>query len=135
MTRDLQMTLTFYYHRLLMAEKYDTRSADDIDMEKLLESTDNEKIALDDILANYKNSDTKSADDIDMEKLLESTDTGKIALDDVLANYKNSIFELINIIAHNIDEVTQKRGLGDQIIKQSLVEFDRRIEKQKGNKG
>ena len=44
-----------------------------------------------------------------MEKLLESTDTGKIALDDVLANYKNSIFELFNIIAHNIDQVTQKK--------------------------
>ena len=117
-----------------MAEKYDTRSANAIDMEKLLESTDTEKIVLDDILANYKNSDMKSADDIDMEKLLEVTDTEKIALDDVLANYKNSIIELFNIIAHNIDQVTQKRGFGEQIIKQSLVEFDRRTEKQKGSK-
>ena len=89
-----------YYHRLIMAEKYDM----------------------------------KSADEIDMEKLLESTDTEKIALDDVLGNYKNSIFELFNIIAHNIDQATQKRGFGEQIIKQSLVEFDRRIEKQKGNR-
>ena len=39
-----------------MAEKYDTKSADEIDMEKLLESTDTEKIALDDVLGNYKNS-------------------------------------------------------------------------------
>ena len=78
--------------------------------------------------------DTKSADEIDMEKLLESTDTEKIALVDVLGNYKNSIFELFNIIAHNIDQATQKRGFGEQIIKQSLVEFDRRIEKQKGNR-
>ena len=89
-----------YYHRLITAEKYDT----------------------------------KSADEIDMEKLLESTDTEKIALDDVLGNDKNSIFELFNIIAHNIDQATQKRGFGEQIIKQSLVEFDRRIEKQKGNR-
>ena len=42
-----------------MAEKYnDTKSADKIDMEKLLESTstDSEKIVLDDVLVKYKNS-------------------------------------------------------------------------------
>ena len=34
-----------------MAEKYnDTKSADEIDMEILLESTDSEKIVLDDVL-------------------------------------------------------------------------------------
>ena len=41
-----------------MAEKYnDTKSADEIDMEKLLESTgtDSEKIVLDDVLGKYKN--------------------------------------------------------------------------------
>ena len=63
--------------------------------------------------------DMKSADEIDMEKPLESTDTEKIVLDDVLGNYKNSIFELFNIIAHNIDQATQKRGFGEQIIKES----------------
>ena len=75
-----------------------------------------------------KYNDTKSADEIDMEKLLESTDSEKIVLDDVLGKYKNSMFELFNIIAHNIDQATQKRGFGEQIIKESLVEFDRRIE-------
>ena len=41
------------------------------------------------------------------------------------------MFELFNIIANNIDRATQKRGFGEQIIKESLVEFDRRIEKWK----
>ena len=41
------------------------------------------------------------------------------------------MFELFNIIAHNIDQATQKRGFSEQIIKEGLVEFDRRIEKQK----
>ena len=75
-----------------------------------------------------KYNDTKSADKIDMEKLLESTDSEKIVLDDVLGKYKNGMFELFNIIANNIDQVTQKRGFGEQIIKKSLVEFDRIIE-------
>ena len=80
-----------------------------------------------------KYNDTKSADKIDMEKLLESTstDSEKIVLDDVLGKYKNSMFELFNIIANNIDQATQKRGFGEQIIKESLVEFDWRIEKRK----
>ena len=39
--------------------------------------------------------------------------------------------ELFNIIAHNMDQATQKRGFGEQIIKQSQVEFGRRIEKWK----
>ena len=52
-------------------------------------------------------------------------------LDDVLGKYKNDMFELFNIISHNIDQATQKRGFGEQIIKESLVEFDRRIEKRK----
>ena len=81
-----------------------------------------------------KYNDTKSADKIDMEKLLESTDSEKIVLDDVLGKYKNSMFELFNIIAHNIDQATQKREFWEQIIKESLVEFDRRIEKWKGNR-
>ena len=55
-------------------------------------------------------------------------------LDDVLRKYKNGMFELFNIIAHNIDQATQKRGFGEQIIKESLIEFDRRIEKWKGNR-
>ena len=39
-----------------MAEKYnDMKSADEIDIEKLLESTDSEKIVLDDVLGKYKN--------------------------------------------------------------------------------
>ena len=76
----------------------------------------------------------KSADEIDMEKLLESTDSEKIVLDDVLGKYKNSMFELFNIIANNIDQATQKRGFGEQIIKESLVEFDRRIEKWKNKR-
>ena len=78
-----------------------------------------------------KYNDTKSADEIDMDKLLESIYSEKIVLDDVLGKYKNGMFELFNIIAHNIDQATQKRGFGEQIIKESLVEFDRRIEKQK----
>ena len=66
-------------------------------------------------------------------------------LDDVLGKYKNGMFELFNIIAHNIDQAAQikiptctskspplgtlwKRGFGEQIIKESLVELDRRIE-------
>ena len=61
-----------------------------------------------------KYTDMKSADEIDMEKLLESTDSEKIVLDDVLGKYKNSMFELFNIIAHNIDQATQKRGFGEQ---------------------
>ena len=76
----------------------------------------------------------KSADEIDMEKLLESTDSEKIVLDDVLGKYKNGMFEFFNIIAHNIDQATQKGGFGEQIIKESLVEFNRRIEKWKGNR-
>ena len=40
-----------------MAEKYnDMKSADEIDKKKLLESTDSEKIVLDDVLGKYKNS-------------------------------------------------------------------------------
>ena len=58
-----------------------------------------------------KYNDTKSADEIEMEKLLESTDSEKIVLDDVLGKYKNGMFELFNIIAHNIEQTTQKRGL------------------------
>ena len=83
-----------------------------------------------------KYNDTKSADEIDMEKLLESTgtDSEKIVLDDVLRKYKNGMFELFNIIAHNIDQATQKRGFSEEIIKESQVEFDRRIEKRKGNR-
>ena len=81
-----------------------------------------------------KYNDTKSADEIDMEKLLESTDSEKIVLDDVLGKYKNGMFELFNIIANNIDPATQKRGFGEQTIKESLVEFDRRIEKWKENR-
>ena len=77
---------------------------------------------------------TKHADEIDMENLLESTDSEKIVLDDVLGKYENGMFELFNIIAHNIDQATQKRGFSEQIIKESLVEFDRRIEKRKGNR-
>ena len=75
-----------------------------------------------------KYNDMKSADEIDMEKLFESTDSEKIVLDDVLRKYKNGMFELFNIIAHNTDQATQKRGFGEQIIKESLVEFDRRTE-------
>ena len=78
-----------------------------------------------------KYNDTKSADEIDMEKVLESTYSKKIVLDDVLGKYKNGMFELFNIIAHNIDQATPKRGLGEKIIKESLVKFDRRIEKWK----
>ena len=52
-------------------------------------------------------------------------------LDDVLGEYKNGMFEIFNIIANNIDQATQKKGFGEQIIKESLVELDRRIEKQK----
>ena len=78
-----------------------------------------------------KYNNMKSTDEIDMEKLLESTDREKIVLDDVLGKYKNSMFELFNIIANNIDQATQKRGFGEQIMKESLVEFDRRIEKWK----
>ena len=59
----------------------------------------------------------KSADKIDMEKLLESTNSEKILLDDILGKYKNSMFELLNILAYNIDQATQKRGFGEQIIK------------------
>ena len=55
-------------------------------------------------------------------------------LDDVLGKYKNGMFEFFNIIAYNIDQATQKGGFGEQIIKESLVEFDRRIEKWKGNR-
>ena len=73
-----------------------------------------------------KYNDTKSADEIDME-----TDREQIVLDDVLGKYKNGMFELFNIIAHNIDQATQKREFGEQIIRESLVEFDRRIEKWK----
>ena len=40
-----------------MTEKFNNmKSADEIDMEKLLESTDSEKIVLDDVLGKYKNS-------------------------------------------------------------------------------
>ena len=78
-----------------------------------------------------KYNDTKSADEIDMEKFFKSTDSEKIVLDDVLGKYKNGMFELFNITAHNIDQAIQKRGFGEQIIKESLVEFDRRIEKWK----
>ena len=46
-----------------MAEKYnDMKSADEIDMEKLLESTDSEQIVLDDVLGKYKNSPTRGWD-------------------------------------------------------------------------
>ena len=41
----------------------------------------------------------------------------KIVLDDVLGKYKNGMFELFNIISHNIEQTTQKRGFGEQIIK------------------
>ena len=89
------------YHRLIMAEKY-----------------------------NYM----KSGDEIDLEKLLESTESKKIVLDDVLGKYKNGMFEFFNIIAHNIDQTTQKVGFGEEVIKENQVEFDRRIEKWKGNR-
>ena len=52
-------------------------------------------------------------------------------LGNVVGKYKNGMFELFNITAHNIDQVTQKRGFGEQIIKEILVEFNRRIEKWK----
>ena len=72
-----------------------------------------------------------------MEKLVESTDSEKVVLDDVLGKCKNGMFELFNIITNNIDQATQKtqkRGFGEQIIKESLVEFDRRIEKRKNKR-
>ena len=41
-------------------------------------------------------------------------------------------FERVQVVKIvSIDQATQKRGFGEQIIKESLVEFDRRIEKQK----
>ena len=55
----------------------------------------------------------------------------KIVLDNVLGKYKNDMFELFSIIANNIDQAIQKRGFGEQKIKESLVEFDRRIKKWK----
>ena len=65
------------------------------------------------------------------KKLLESTDRQKNLLDDELKKYRNGIFELFNIIASKIDQVTQQRGFGEKLIKESLVEFDRRVEERK----
>ena len=65
-----------------------------------------------------KYNDTKSADEIDMKEI-KRVDSEKIVLDDILGKYKNGLFELFNIIANNIDQATQKRGFGEQIIRES----------------
>ena len=52
----------------------------------------------------------------------------------MLEKYRNGIFELFNIIASKIDQVTQERGFGEKLIKESLVEFDIRVEERKHKK-
>ena len=52
-----------------------------------------------------------------MTGILQRSDSEKIVSYDLLEKYKNDIFELFNIIAHNIDQATQKRRFGEQIIK------------------
>ena len=37
-------------------------------------------------------------------------------------------FEVFNIIASKFDQITQIKGFGEKIIKESMVEFDRRVE-------